>query len=149
MGSILDATEGKPEATIRKDWEGEQREMPLFAEVQPPKEACAVFVQQSSWPGAIRYAVQRSGYDDYEVADAMHISHGYFSRVMRGTASLSGERLVKFMRITGSVAPLQWLADQMGYELRAKKSELEQRAEAAEREAAALRAQIAVERRRA
>lgn len=116
MRPTVPATDRKPEATIGKDWVS-QREMPLLAAVGDAHEADADFISRASWDGTLRYAVQRSGYDDYEVADAMPMSHGYMSRVMRGAANLSGERLIKFMRITGSVAPLQWLADQMGYEL--------------------------------
>lgn len=67
--------------------------------------------------GSIRYSVQMSGRDDYEVADELGISHGYMSKVLKGTAGLYGKRLVKFMRITNSVAPLQWLAEQMGCEV--------------------------------
>jgi plasmid maintenance system antidote protein VapI len=114
----------KPEITIRKDEvefeEDAQQNLALVGEVPTTHLACDVFIPLSSWAGTLRYAVQRSAQDDYEVADKMHISHGYMSRVMRGTANLSGEKLVKFMRITGSLAPLQWLADQMGYELKKK-----------------------------
>lgn len=51
---------------------------------------------------------------DYQVADAISVSHGHMSKVLKGTANLSGKRLVKFMRETQSIAPLQWLAEQMG-----------------------------------
>ncbi len=44
----------------------------------------------------------------------IHISHGYMSRFMRGVAQQWAKRLVAFMRETRSIAPLQWLADQMG-----------------------------------
>ena len=36
------------------------------------------------------------------------------SKVLKGTASLSGKRLVRLMRVTQSVVPLQWIANQMG-----------------------------------
>ena len=94
-----------------------QREMPFFAAVQAPQVAPAEFITRSSWEGAIRYSTQRSGMDDYEIADSLHISHGYMSKVLKGTAGLYGLRLVRFMKLTGSLAPLQWLADQMGCDL--------------------------------
>lgn len=94
-----------------------QREMPFFAQVKAPQIAPADFVSRSTWDGAIRYSTQRSGMDDYEIADSLHISHGYMSKVLKGTAGLYGSRLVRFMRITGSLAPLQWLADQMGCDI--------------------------------
>lgn len=39
------------------------------------------------------------------------------SKVLHGTAGLYGRRLVKFMQSTGSLAPLQWLAHQVGCEV--------------------------------
>lgn len=44
------------------------------------------------------------------------------SKVLHGTAGIYGRRLVKFMQATGSLAPLQWLAEQMGCEVVAKDS---------------------------
>lgn len=55
--------------------------------------------------------------DDYEIADGIDISPGYMSKVLKGTGNLGGKRLVRFMRLTGSLAPLQWLADQMGCDI--------------------------------
>jgi len=94
-----------------------QREMPFLAEVRAPQQAPADFIAKATDVGAIRFASQTSGMDDYEVADSLHISHGYMSKVLKGTAGLYGSRLVRFMKVTGSLAPLQWLADQMGCDL--------------------------------
>lgn len=123
MGQSMPFTDRKPEATMRKDWVSEQANLPLIGEAPTPHLACPSFVGVASWAGALRYAVQRSGRDDYEIADELAISHGYISRVMRGTANLSGDKLVRLMQETQSLAPLQWLADQMGFELRPKQSE--------------------------
>lgn len=79
-----------------------------------PVMADASFIAVTSSVGAMRYAVQRSGDDDFEVADAVGISHSYMCKVLKGTAGLHGARLVKFMRVTKSLAPLQWLAEQLG-----------------------------------
>jgi len=72
------------------------------------------FIAVSTHVGALRYAVQRCGEDDYEIADQVGISHSYMCKVLKGTAGLYGNRLVTFMRATKSLAPLQWLAEQMG-----------------------------------
>lgn len=141
MRSIVAATDRKPEATMRNDWGSPQGEMPFLAAVKPPHLAPESFVSLASWEGALRYTVQRSGYDDYEVADELPISHGYMSRVMRGTANLDGDKLVKLMRLTQSAAPLQWLADQMGFELKEKQPESE--LDRLRRENAALKARAA------
>jgi len=130
MVAIARQTDRKDETTIRKDWVtggGVQREIPSVAVVRPAQGASDDFISRASWDGVLRYAVQRSGKDDYEVADEIHISHGYISRVLKGTAGLWGDRMVAFMRSTGSVAPLQWLANEMGFELRLKEPSEEDR----------------------
>jgi hypothetical protein len=120
MSHIVGSVNRKPQASTQQH-STDQRGLGLIGAVRTaPVEADADFIRRSSWDGTMRYAVQRSGMDDYEVADEMNVSHGHFSKVMKGAAGLWGHRLVKFMRVTGSVAPLQWLADQMGYEIRPK-----------------------------
>lgn len=91
-----------------------QAEMPFLAMVRAPSMASADLIGRLSDIGSLRLAVQESGHDDYEIADAISISHGYMSKVLKGTAGLYGKRLVAFMRQTNSLAPLQWLAEQMG-----------------------------------
>jgi hypothetical protein len=85
--------------------------------------------------GAMRYAAQLSGMDDYEIADEVCISRGYMSKVLKGTAGLYGKGLVRFMRVTNSIAPLQWLGEQMGCDVIVR--------DARAAEIAALKAQLA------
>lgn len=118
--------------TIGKD---SQVGMPFIGTVKPPFTMPPDVSERISDTGAIRYAVQMSGHDDYEIADLLGISHGYMSKVLKGTAGLHGKRLVKFMRLTNSIAPLQWLAAQMGCSIEV----IDRRA----MEIAALRARIA------
>jgi len=94
-----------------------QREMPFFAIARGSHQAPSEFIAAASWVGVLRYCVQRSGFDDYEVADLLHISHGYMSKVLKGTPGLHGERLIRFMSITNCVAPTQWLAHNTGCDL--------------------------------
>jgi hypothetical protein len=105
----------------RVEWKGEestgkhpQGAFPFLAKVRAPALAEIEFIRVAPAPAALRYAVQRSGKDDHEVADEIAISHGYMSKVLKGTAGLHNARLVAFMRSTGSLAPLQWLAEQVG-----------------------------------
>jgi plasmid maintenance system antidote protein VapI len=119
MNTTLGAVDRKPQSTIRKDC-ASQRAMGFVAVVPPAHCASDEFISKASWAGVLRYAVQRSGMDDYEVAEKIHVSHGLMSRVLKGTAGIWGERLVLFMQTTGSIAPLQWMAEQMGFELRLK-----------------------------
>ena len=105
----------------RVEWKGEestgnhsQGGFPFLAQVRGPALADAAFVRAAPAAAALRYAVQRSGKDDFEVADEINISHGYMSKVLKGAAGLHNARMVAFMRSTGSLAPLQWLAEQVG-----------------------------------
>ena len=97
----------------------QQREMPFMGLVSL-RMSNPLHLGQMTDTGALRLSIQESGLDDYEAADRLGISHGYMSKVCHGTAGLYGRRLVKFMQITGSLAPLQWLAEQMGCEVVAK-----------------------------
>lgn len=117
MPRSLAATQWNSKECEGKDTQGH---LPLIGGVPVALLAEQAFIERASWEGCLRYAVQRTGRDDFEVADEMAISQSYMSKVLKGTAGLYGRRLVRFMRITGTAAPLQWLADQMGYELRKK-----------------------------
>jgi hypothetical protein len=104
--------------TVRKAMEtiGKDRQAPLgfLGAVRAPLRMADDLVARISAVGALRYAVQLAGRDDFEIADEIGISHGYMSKVLKGTAGLHGARLVRFMRVTNSIAPLQWFAEQMG-----------------------------------
>lgn len=71
----------------------------------------------ATFNGCLSHAAQYSGKDDQDIADEIHICHGYMSRFMRGVAQQWAHRLVAFMRATNSLAPLQWMAHQFGREL--------------------------------
>ncbi|SDX14226.1 hypothetical protein SAMN05518669_103388 [Variovorax sp. YR634] len=114
MDRIFEPTEWKPKASAGKRT---QVEMPLLAEVQHPAVLEMFVVKQATFSGALNHACKHSGMEDQEIADAIHISHGYMSRFMRGVGQQWAKRLLAFMRVTGSLAPLQWLADQMGCDI--------------------------------
>ena len=115
MVTTFPATEWKGQETSGKHSQpGQQAAFPLLGAVRAAALAPAEFINACSDVGALRLAAQQSGRDDFEVADELHIRHGYMSKVLHGTAGLYGRRLVNFMQITGSLAPLQWLAHQMG-----------------------------------
>lgn len=115
MGQIFRDSEWKDRDSRGKD-STDQGDLALLGLVpgSAPVLADPSFIGVSSNVGAMRYAVQRSGMDDFEVADEVGISHSYMCKVLKGTAGLHGARLVRFMRVTKSLAPLQWLAEQMG-----------------------------------
>jgi hypothetical protein len=106
----------------------------------------AALIARCTFSGSLAECLRHDGREDQEVARAIHVSKGYLSKLLRSVWAAQVTRLIRFMRETRCAAPLQKIADEMGFELRPKKSELEMRAEAAEREAAALRAQVAASR---
>jgi transcriptional regulator with XRE-family HTH domain len=91
--------------------------MPFLAGVQPPLLLAAPLLSAASFSGCLNEAVRNCGMSDQEIAERIHISHGYMSKFMRGVAQQWAKRLVAFMRVTNSLTPLQWMAHQMGCRL--------------------------------
>ena len=104
----------QPQATIGNR---SQAELALIGAVPRPQLLDARVAGSMSFRGALSEAARFSGLDDQDIAAAMHICNGYMSRFMRGTAQQWAKRLVLFMRTTNSIAPLQWMAAQMGCDL--------------------------------
>jgi len=74
----------------------------------------------STYANAMAEAARQSGLDDCEIADRIGISKGYYSRLSRKAGSLWASRVVKFCQVTGSNAPIRWMAGQIGYDLVAR-----------------------------
>jgi hypothetical protein len=91
--------------------------MAILARVATMHMLDACVIVQASFNGCLVAAAQHSGKEDQEIADEIHICHGYMSRFMRGVAQQWAKRLIAFMRVTQSLAPLQWIANQMGCDL--------------------------------
>lgn len=103
----------QPQATIGNHWQG-QGDLPLVGIVPALQMLPLDIVRRATFSGTLAEAARHSGLDDHEIADAIHVCHGYMSRLMRTVGQQWAKRIVAFMRHTGSLAPLQWLADQMG-----------------------------------
>jgi hypothetical protein len=73
-----------------------------------------VHLGKASFSGCLVAAAQHCGRTDEEIAPDIPMSQSYMSRFMRGVAEKWAKRLVSFMRVTQSIAPLQWIACQMG-----------------------------------
>lgn len=129
------ATEWKPQDSTGKCSQGE---MPFLGEVGEMQELAPTYVAQASFTGCLISACHYSGMNDHEIADAIPISHGYMSKFMRNVGQQWAKRLVKFMRVTRSLAPLQWIAHQMGCDL-VPRSSREVRIRELEAELAAMR----------
>lgn len=114
MDRSFGPTEWKPEASAGKH---SQVGLPLLGVVPTPRLLEPATVARATFNGVLTYAAQHSGMEDQELAESMHISAGYMSRFMRGVAQQWAKRMVVFMRTTGCLGPLQWLAHQMGCDL--------------------------------
>lgn len=119
MSVSFHPTEWKPEATGGKRTQGE---MGFVAEVATPHLLDYAVLVRSSFSGALIAAVNHCGKDDFEIADEIPVSHGYMSKFIRGIGQTWAKRIIKFMRVTQSLAPLQWIAHEMGCELVVRES---------------------------
>jgi hypothetical protein len=122
MDHSFSPTQWKDRDTNRQVSKG-QGHFDLVTELPPMRLADRSFISGCGWDAALRYAAHSSGFDDYEIADDIPVSHSYMSKILKGTAGLHGNKLVTFMRRTRSLAPLQWLAEQMGAEIVLKDSQ--------------------------
>lgn len=114
MSPTVRAAERKPEETAGTH---SQSALSLIGAVPGPRSFDSELLGRVSFSGLLSWSAERAGMSDQQIADEMHISHGYMSKFMRGVAESWARRLVLFMRVTGSVAPLQWIADQIGCDL--------------------------------
>lgn len=89
---------------------------------------------------AFTLACDTSGLEDKEIAGAMNIDPGTFSRLKSGTNTLDNDRIDEFNRIVGNRVYSEWLAYQVGCTLVMIQSEAERRAEEAEQSLEAERA---------
>jgi len=114
MDCTFDPTEWKPQASAGNR---SQAGLALIGEVPREQLLDQRVVSRSTFNGCLNEAVRHSGLEDQQIADRIYISHGYMSRFMRGVGQQWAKRLVAFMRETRSLAPLQWIADQMGCDI--------------------------------
>lgn len=96
---------------------GSQTAMPFLSVVPAAQLLLAHVLASATFNGCLIEAARHSGLDDQEIADQIHICHGYMSRFMRGVGQQWAKRLVAFMRVTNSLAPLQWMAREMAREM--------------------------------
>ena len=121
MQSSLGRVDRQPQATDGNRWQSmaigapaQQGELPIIGAVDLPQMLPATLVARVSFQGCLIEAARHDGRDDCDIAADVHVSAPYFSRLMRGTWEAWAKRLVRFCRATKSLAPLQWLADQLG-----------------------------------
>lgn len=91
-----------------------QKPMPFMGLVDDLQVLPQSVLSRISFNGCLNESVRHCGMDDQLVAEALPVCKGYFSRFMRGVAEQWAKRLIRFMQVTRSLAPLQWMAEQLG-----------------------------------
>lgn len=95
-----------------------QREMPFIsalpAPVAAPHELVAACRHRLD---AIRLCIQLSRRSLQSVADHLGIDPGHMTRIMQGRAHFPDAKSLDLMRLCGNIAPMQYEAQAMGYQL--------------------------------
>lgn len=127
MGTTVSSIDRKLKATAGNRWQPAAVSGPEPAQVGLGLLAAAPSMQawhqlplamldRMSCSGVLMAAMQQTGMDDQEVAEEIHVSKGYFSRFLRVVCAAWVKRFVLFCRVTRSVAPMQYMAHQLGGE---------------------------------
>ena len=66
---------------------------------------------------AIHICIQVGRLPHYAVAQRLGIDKGHFARMMTGQAHFPTNKIGQLMRICGNLAPLQFMAKEMGHEV--------------------------------
>lgn len=120
MGTTVAGIDRQLKATAGNHWQAGQPQqvgMPFLAAVPDLHRVDAPTLGRMSFSGVLTLAAQVSGLEDCQIAQELHICNGYMSRFMRGVAQQWAKRLVGFCRVTQSLAPLQWMANELGADL--------------------------------
>ncbi len=127
MSATVRAVEWKPQDTAGN---GSQLSLNgVIGAVSRLQELEREFIARADFNGVLCAAARHSGMDDLRLSEEIHVSPGYMSKFMRGVGQQWANRLVLFMRTTRSLAPLQWIANQMGCDITVRSAiEAERRA---------------------
>lgn len=71
----------------------------------------------ASFTNVLENMALHSGIDRCVLAEAVHISKGYLTKVLGGVGECWARLLVRLMRECQCLGPLQWIAAQVGCEL--------------------------------
>src|SRR6478609_5925216 len=119
---------------------GEQIDFLAKRKPCPPVDKAYV-LSLPSFRRALRYSLSLADLDPKQVYEPLDMDKATWSRIENGQQAFPPDMLNQLAEITGNDAPLIWLAHSRGYELRPLKSELQERLDAAEANAAELERQ--------
>jgi hypothetical protein len=94
-----------------------QRGLSLHAEAPPPQPFRLLppsVLTDASFSNVLQHAALYSGFDHLQLADATHISKSYMTKFLGGVGERWARLLVRFVRKTGCLGPLQWIANEVG-----------------------------------
>jgi hypothetical protein len=100
-------------------------------------------IARASFAGCLNECIRHDGREHQEIAAAIHISKGYLSKLLASVWWAQIKRLIRFCKETRCLAPVQKIADELGFELRPKKTELEMELELARARVAELEGRAA------
>lgn len=97
-----------------------QREIPILSETRRHKEVDTQLLSMCRHRlDAIRLCIQMSGLSHEIVAEELGLDKGHLCRILQGKAYFPDTKTVQLMTLCGNVAPMQWEALAMGYQLSA------------------------------
>jgi hypothetical protein len=111
--------------TPSKNVRAVDRQMPLVEKGDPVDVDKSLIHRQKSLLSAIALCAQAAGLQDKELYLPLGIDASHWSRIIKGDAHFPLERLGPLMDLCGNEAPLEWLANSRGYELRPLETEVE------------------------
>lgn len=97
-----------------------QREIPMMSAVRRPKEVDPQLLEMCRHRlDAIRLCIQLSGLTHETISDQLGMDKGHLCRILQGRAHFPDAKSVKLMELCGNIAPMQYEAMAMGYQLSA------------------------------
>lgn len=112
----------------------DQQELALLRTPEMPEIPIELIRAQKTGGAAFSLACQTSGLEDKEIYLALGLDAGYFSRMKKGDATLSDEKMRDFCRTVGNTIYPEWRAYQIGCTLTMIQSEAERLAAEAQAE---------------
>lgn len=101
-----------------------QIDLPLARDMQAVD--LTLVKRQPTLSAAIKLCISLSGFDsEKQIYMTLGIDAGHWTRISKGDAHFPQEKLEALMDLCGNEAPLIWLANRRGYELKPLRSAVE------------------------
>lgn len=90
----------------------------MLSEVPKPRKVETALIQTChSCLDAIHLCIHLSRLPHYVIAEKLGIDKGHWTRMMQGQANFPPNKIKSLMDVCGNYAPIQWLAQAVGFEL--------------------------------